>query len=111
MLMEILGHVGNDDEARSIVSRLVAGLPSGSHLVIADGTSAITAEFEQAQNDYDDTGAVAYKLRGPVQITRFFDGLEIVTPGIVPCLQWRPEVSPLTPPTEVEPLGGIGRKP
>jgi S-adenosyl methyltransferase len=111
MLMEILGHVADDEEARSIVSRLISGLPSGSYLVIADGTSTITAEFEQAQHDYDDTGAVAYKLRGPRQIARFLDGLEILDPGIVPCLQWRPEVSPLTPPTKVQPLGGIGRKP
>lgn len=110
MLMEILGHVGNDDEAHSIVSRLMSGLPSGSYLVIADGTSTVTTEFEQAQNDYDDTGADAYKLRGPAQITRFFEGLDLVEPGVVPCLQWRPEVSPLAPPTEVEPLGGIGRK-
>jgi hypothetical protein len=111
MLMEILGHVADDDEARSIVSRLMAGLPSGSYLVIADGTSTITAEFEQAQQEYDDTGADAYKLRGPAQVARFFDGLDVLEPGIVPCLQWRPELSPLTPPTGVEPLGGIGRKP
>jgi S-adenosyl methyltransferase len=111
MLMEILGHVTNDEEARSIVSRLMSGLPSGSYLVIADGTSTITAEFEQAQQDYDDTGAVAYKLRGPRQIARFFDGLQVLDPGIVPCPQWRPEVSPLTPPAEVQPLGGVGRKP
>jgi hypothetical protein len=111
MLMEILGHVADDDEARSTVSRLMAGLPSGSYLVIADGTSAIPAEFEQAQQEYDDTGADAYKLRGPAQVARFFDGLDVLEPGIVPCLQWRPELSPLTPPTRVEPLGGIGRKP
>jgi hypothetical protein len=110
MLMEILGHVASDDEARSIVSRLMAGLPTGSYLVIADGTNSITAEFEQAQQEYDDSGAVAYKLRGPAQIARFFDGLEVLEPGIVPCLQWRPEVSALTPPAEVEPLGVIGRK-
>jgi S-adenosyl methyltransferase len=111
MLMEILGHIADDDEARSIVSRLMAGLPPHSYLVIADGTSTITAEFEQAQQDYDDTGADAYKLRGVGQVTRFFNGLEILEPGIVPCLQWRPEVSPLSPPADVEPLGGIGRKP
>jgi hypothetical protein len=109
MLMEILGHIPSDEEARAVVARLAGGLPPGSYLVIADGTSAITAEFEQAQQDYDDTGAVGYKLRGPGQIARFFDGLEILEPGIVPCLQWRAEVSPLSPPAEVEPLGGIGR--
>jgi S-adenosyl methyltransferase len=111
MLMEILGHISDDDEARSVVSRLMGELPSGSYLVIADGTSTITAEFEQAQQDYDDTGAVAYKLRGSRQIARFFGDLEVLDPGIVPCPQWRPEVSPLTESAEVQPLGGIGRKP
>jgi S-adenosyl methyltransferase len=111
MLMEILGHIAGDEQARSIVARLMARLPSGSYLVIADGTSVIPAEFEQAQQDYDETGAVAYKLRGPSQVARFFEGLEILEPGIVPCPQWRPEVSPLSAPTEVQPLGGIGRKP
>ena len=32
MLMGILGHIGDDDEARSIVRRLLAALPSGSYL-------------------------------------------------------------------------------
>jgi S-adenosyl methyltransferase len=111
MLMEILGHISDDREAYSIVSRLKESLPSGSYLVIADGTDTITVEFEQAQQDYDDTGADAYRLRGSAQIARFFEGFEILDPGIVPCLQWRPEVSPLAPPSEVQPLGGIGRKP
>jgi hypothetical protein len=111
MLMEILGHITRDEQACSIVGRLMDGLPSGSYLVIADGTSEITAEFEQAQQDYDETGAVSYKLRGSGQIARFFAGLEILEPGIVPCLQWRPEVSPLSPPAGVQPLAGVGRKP
>jgi S-adenosyl methyltransferase len=111
MLMEILGHIPNDGEAYSIVSRLKEGLPPGSYLVIADGTNTITAEFEQAQQDYDDTGADAYRLRGAGQIARFFEGLEILDPGLVPCLQWRPEVSLLASPSGVQPLGAIGRKP
>jgi len=38
MLMEILGHITDDAEAQSIVATLLDGLPSGSYLVIADGT-------------------------------------------------------------------------
>jgi hypothetical protein len=37
MLMEILGHVGDDDEARSIVKRLLDALPSGSYLALIEG--------------------------------------------------------------------------
>jgi hypothetical protein len=110
MLMEILGHIADDEQAREIVARLMSGLPPGSYLVIADGTDTITPELEQAQQVYDDTGAVAYKIRGHGQITRLFNGLEVLDPGIVPCLEWRPELTPFSPPAEVQPLGGIGRK-
>jgi hypothetical protein len=110
MLMEILGHITDDDQVRDIVSRLVAGLPPGSHLVIADGTNAIPEELDEAQNDYDEGGSVPYRLRGPDQIVRFFDGLELLDPGLVLCSQWRPEVTPITAGPDVQPLGGIGRK-
>jgi hypothetical protein len=111
MLMEILGHVAADDEACGLVRRLLAGLPAGSFLVIADGTTVVTSDFEEAQDDYDDTGADPYKLRGPAQIARFFSGLDLLAPGVVPCLEWRAEVGRLSPPAEVEPLAGIARKP
>ncbi|MFD0855286.1 SAM-dependent methyltransferase, partial [Actinomadura adrarensis] len=73
MLMGIMGHVPADDRALSIVRRLVDGLPSGSYLTLYDGTDTDTA-FLEAQKGYDDTGAVPYRLRGPEQIARFFDG-------------------------------------
>lgn len=111
MLMEILGHIPDDAEARDIVGRLLAGLPSGSFLVIADGTDVIPEAMDTAQSDYDEGGSVPYELRGPDRILRFFDGVELLAPGLVPCPQWRPELPALTPPAPVQPLGGIGRKP
>jgi S-adenosyl methyltransferase len=110
MLMEILGHITDDDEARSIVGQLVEGLPAGGYLVIADGTNVVSSTFEEAQGNYDDTGAAAYRLRGRDDIARFFDGLDLLEPGVVTCRNWRPELSPLGGPTEVEPLCGVGRK-
>lgn len=110
MLMEILGHITDDDEAHAIVRRLLAGLPSGSYLVIADGTNVIPEEFDAAQHNYDEGGSVPYRLRDADQIARFFDGTELLEPGLVPCPLWRSE-EPLGPLPEVQPLGGIGRKP
>jgi hypothetical protein len=111
MLMQILGHITDDGEAQAIVRRLVGALPSGSYLVISDGTNVGSEELDAALRRYDDTGAVPYRIRGPQQIARFFDNLELLEPGVVPCLQWRPEVSAIFPPLEVETLGAIGRKP
>jgi hypothetical protein len=111
MLMEILGHVTDDDEARDIISHLVAGLPTGSFLVIADGTTSIPEPFDTAQSQYDEGGSDPYKLRGPDTIAGFFNGLDLLPPGLVPCPQWRPETTPLDDGPPVQPLGGVARKP
>jgi S-adenosyl methyltransferase len=111
MLMQILGHITDDGEARAIVRRLVDALPTGSYLVICDGTNVGSEDLDAALRRYSDTGAVPYRIRGPQQITRFFDDLELLEPGVVPCLQWRSETVSVFPPPEVETLGAIGRKP
>ena len=42
MLLGVLGHIGDDDEARAIVKRLLEALPSGSYLTVCDGTNVIS---------------------------------------------------------------------
>ena len=84
MVMGVMGHIPDDDEAQSIVRRLLAGLPSGSFLALYDSLD-ISEALNEAQQGYDDTGAVPYKLRHADQIERFFDGLEFVPPGLARC--------------------------
>jgi S-adenosyl methyltransferase len=113
MLLGILGHTADYGEARSIVRRLLDALPSGSYLALNDGTSVINkATVEEAQRAYNESGAVPYHPRSPEQIAGFFEGLELVEPGVVSCSRWRPDpgVSGGLPP-EVDMFGGVGRKP
>ncbi|GAA2724144.1 SAM-dependent methyltransferase [Actinocorallia aurantiaca] len=110
MLMEILGHVPDDERAQEIVHQLVDELPSGSFLVIADGTDTIPDTLDQAQDEYDEGGAVPYELRSADRILPFFATVDLLPPGLVPCPQWRPEIEPVGPVPPVQPLGGIGRK-
>ncbi|MDL5205718.1 SAM-dependent methyltransferase [Streptomyces sp. ALI-76-A] len=110
ILSNILGHVADDDQARSIVTRLMDALPSGSHLSINDGSRGIDPAFERAQDAYNESGAVPYNLRTVDQITAFFDGLELIEPGVVPVPLWRPE--PGAPvPGPIGEHGGLARKP
>ncbi len=113
MLMGILGHVADYDEARSIVRRLLEALPSGSYLAVNDGTNVISNDFEEAQRRYNESGAVPYKLRSPEQIAGLFEGLELVEPGVVSLPRWRPEPADLAGglPAELDAFGGVGRKP
>ncbi|MBT2210930.1 MULTISPECIES: SAM-dependent methyltransferase [Actinomadura] len=110
MLMGILGHVADDGEALSIARRLLAALPSGSYLVLYDGTATDQA-FIEAQQGYDDTGAVPYRLRHPDTVAAFFAGLDLVEPGVVPLPLWRPDPSPLDPPGSADAYCGVARKP
>ena len=110
MLQGILGHVSDDAEARSIVDRLVAGLPSGSYLIVCDGSNTDTANVE-AQEGYNQSGAVPYRLRSPDQIAGFFDGLELLEPGVVSCPRWRPDPVDGDLPAEVDAFCGVARKP
>jgi O-methyltransferase involved in polyketide biosynthesis len=110
ILSGVLGHVPDTGQARSLVARLLAGLASGSYLSLNDGTQTVaSAEITQAQDEYNETGAAPYTLRTPEEIATFFEGLEMVEPGLVSCPLWRPD--PGDAPTPVDAFGGVGRKP
>ncbi|MDO3700211.1 SAM-dependent methyltransferase [Micromonospora sp. C28SCA-DRY-2] len=110
ILSGVMGHVPDYETARSLTRQLLAPLPSGSYLSLNDGTSLISPEMQKAQDDYNDTGATPYTLRSPDQIAGFFEGLELVEPGVVPCPQWRPDDKVDTP-ADIDAFGGVGRKP
>jgi hypothetical protein len=93
----VLGHIDDFGAARSITSQLMAELPAGSYLIIADG--AADGDSGDAQRRYDASararyGASApapYRLRRPDELASFFAGLDLTEPGAVPCPQWRPD--------------------
>lgn len=111
MIMGVLGHIPmteDDRLVRSIVSHLVSGLPSGSHLAIYDNTNTDPG-FVDAVGHYNEGDSVPYHPRSPDQILRLFDGLELVDPGMVPVHRWRPDPSGASP--EVAGWGGVAMKP
>jgi S-adenosyl methyltransferase len=107
MLMGILGLVADYDQARSIVSRLMAALPPGSYLAVYDGADTDPAYVEAIRRYNDSSGAVPYTPRSPEQIGGYLDGLEILPPGVVTVSRWRPSWGD---PVEVACVGGVGRK-
>ena len=73
------------------MARLAAGVPSGSYLALShparDIQAAAMAEIADGMNEL-----VAEKVtfRTRAEVRRFFDGWELVEPGVVPVPQWRP---------------------
>lgn len=112
LLLPILGHITDDDQAQSIVTRLLDSLPSGSYLVLSDGTNVINGPAaEAAQRAYNDSGAEPYCLRSPEQLVGFLRGLALVEPGLVSCPRWRPEPGYSSLPAAVDAFCAAGRKP
>lgn len=109
MILNTLGHVEDYGQARDLVNRLVAGLPSGSHLVISDSTS--TSEgMVAASTAYNKSGAIPYHVRSVEEITGYFDGLTLVDPGVVQVTRWRPDATTDTT-VAVDAYAGVARKP
>lgn len=112
ILLGIAAHV-TDDSVYGIVDRLVDALPSGSYLVLCDSTNVIHPEQQRAMveqwNEASDNPRVN---RSPEQLARFFDGLELLEPGLVSTSRWRSESSASAEePAEVDNFGGVALKP
>jgi O-methyltransferase involved in polyketide biosynthesis len=110
MLMGILGHIADDDAAGSIVKRLVDAVPSGSYLTMNDGTDT-SEEVVEAARIWNQSANPTYHLRSPDRIASFFDGLELVEPGVVSPPRWRPGPGPSGAPADIDSRCGVGRKP
>ncbi|HEU5157907.1 MAG TPA: SAM-dependent methyltransferase [Streptosporangiaceae bacterium] len=111
MMLGIMGQIPDSDDPDGIIRRLLAALPSGSYLACSDGTDT-NETLNQAIAAYNATSASSYHLRSPDRIAQFFDGLELVEPGVVVTARWRPDLVQLdeTPPP-VDAICGVARKP
>ena len=115
LLCYILHFLPDDAEAERTVASLRAALPSGSYLVISHGTAefAAPAVYRQGQRVYARTSHPLH-LRPREQVARYFDGLDMVPPGLVLVPLWRPETDEdlwLDQPERSVTYAGIGRKP
>jgi hypothetical protein len=91
MLLAILHFIPDSDDPHALVARLMQVLPSGSYLVISHASSDIMAETVAAGTTaYNAHSAVSITPRTEQQVTQFFDGLDLVSPGVTPLGHWRP---------------------
>jgi hypothetical protein len=89
LLIEILHFIPDGDDPSGVIGRLMDGLPAGSYLVIAHAPSDIEVETTAAMTErYNERSPVPITMRTREQVTRFFDGLELVDPGVVMADQW-----------------------
>ena len=112
MMLGLLLYVPDADDPWEIVARLLSAVPSGSYLAISHGASDVDPERSAPFADtFNEHSASPLKLRTRAEITRFFDGTELLEPGIVQIHRWR--VGPDTPgfADNLITWCGLGRKP
>jgi hypothetical protein len=112
MLLGSLPFVPDGDDPWKITAQLADALPRGSYLAISHGASDIQAEAAAAASSrYNQHSAASVQLRTAAEFSRFFDGLELVTPGVVPVNHWRPDLPPDAQQAEALPAyAALGRK-
>ena len=112
MLLAILHYIPDLDQAQRIVARLVSAVPPGSYLVISHAACDISpeemAEMIRRMNEHLAEGNHVGRRRDVV--AGFFDGVDLVEPGVVKVTEWRPASAvEAEGPTSL--WGGVGRKP
>ncbi|GAA3983745.1 SAM-dependent methyltransferase [Actinomadura viridis] len=111
MLVGILHHLHDDERPQHVVDTLMNAVPSGSHLFVthfcASSPEAVAAEKKYLA--LLGTG----RFRTPEEITAYFEGMELLEPGVVPLPLWRPDTEVPAELTVGHRLmyGGIARKP
>jgi len=111
-LVAILHFLPDEDDPYGVVHRLLDALPSGSHVVISHVTGDYAPEtWTRLIETYRGRGIPA-QARSLDEIARFFEGFDLVEPGIQVAHRWRPDDSVPASLTnaEVSVYGGVGRK-
>ncbi len=111
-LLGVLNFSLDFDAARAIVKRLLAAVPSGSYLAIAHASNEVfPEEAEAVRLFWNENAKPPIVFRNAREIGAFFEGTELVAPGVVSCSRWRPDASATEIPAEVQQFCGVGRKP
>jgi S-adenosyl methyltransferase len=78
-----------------MVRTLLDALPVGSALVITHITQDFDENVGRIEDDFENTGSTV-RTRTKAQVEQFFEGLEMLEPGLQAPQHWRPE------PAEIE---------
>jgi hypothetical protein len=112
LLIAVLHFIPDADDPYGIVARLMDAVPPGSYLVIAHAARDIqTGAIAEMTRRYNELSPVPVTPRTSEQVARFFDGLDVIEPGVVPIRQWWTPEADTGADSGLAGYCGIGRKP
>ncbi|MEV6027558.1 SAM-dependent methyltransferase [Streptomyces sp. NPDC052036] len=108
LLVAVLHFLTDAENPGQVVAALRDTLPAGSFLVLSHATDDF-ADRSEAQAVYNKATATL-NLRSHAEVERFFDGFELVEPGLAQVPFWRPDTPPPARSGEIGFYGGVARK-
>jgi len=112
LLVAVLHFVEDGEDPYGIVKQLVGALPPGSYLVLSHATfDPLDAETIAAMNAVNEGITPKFCPRTFAEVSRFFDGLDLLEPGIVSVSDWRAQPGPRPTPAEATGYGAVARRP
>jgi SAM-dependent methyltransferase len=111
MLIAIMHCVPDEDDPYGIVRTLLDAVPPGSYLVLSQpAKDMIPEKSAEAEASLSQAMRQKVQFRTHAEVSRFFDGLELLEPGVAHLPEWRPD-EPVDPDGPVTAMwGGVGRK-
>lgn len=110
-MLGIMGQLPDEDDPAALVRELLAALPSGSYLALCDGVDT-SETLNAAIAAYNANSAGSYHLRSPERVAAYFEGLDLLAPGVVRTSQWHPDPAQNDEtPGKGNAMCGVGRKP
>jgi len=111
MLIGVLHLIPDEDDPQQIVTRLMEVVPSGSWLALSHPARDVhPQQVTEAVSRFNQLARAKATLRTRAEILRFFDGLELLEPGLVQIHQWRPGVAGPGHNQEAAGYCGVARK-
>src|SRR5215472_12112384 len=111
LLIGILQLIPDADDPHAIVARLVGAIPRGSWLAVYHPASDIDQlRVGEAVRRVNARSAGTTTLRSYDQVARFFNGLQLMEPGLVQVQRWRPGVAAPDNGEQIAAYAGLARK-
>jgi S-adenosyl methyltransferase len=112
MLLGVLHCIPDVENPAATVTRLMAAMPPGSFLVVAHPAIDIaTSQMGRSMRSYNEQAPVPLTARTHAEVCRFFEGLDLVEPGVVQLHRWHARWGDRGTDRELANYGGVGRKP
>jgi SAM-dependent methyltransferase len=105
-------HFIPDEDAYRLVREYVRALSPGSFLALSMATADFSPQTDGKARSVLSANSMPARSRTKAEVTSFFDGLELIEPGVVPVHRWRPDPSAAgARDTDVTLYCGLARKP